>query len=78
MTLTLPYGNLSESVKQLGGSIQKKDLPNAKRIYEISIDAQKLQQLREKLKRIGDVGDETRTPLSQDGHVVVRIEFVSN
>jgi uncharacterized protein YoxC len=69
---------LEQTVKQLGGSIQKKDLPNAKRIYEISIDAQKLQQLRNKLKRIGDISDETGKPLSQDGQVVVRIEFVSN
>jgi uncharacterized protein YoxC len=69
---------LEQTVKQLGGSIQKKDLPNAKRIYEISIDAQKLQQLKEKLKRIGDVSDEARKPLSQDGQIVVKIEFVSN
>jgi len=66
---------LEQTVKQLGGSIQKKDLPNAKRIYEISIDAQKLQQLKEKLKRIGVVRDETGQPVSKDGQIVLRIEF---
>jgi anti-sigma factor RsiW len=66
---------LEQTVKQLGGSIQKKDLPNAKRIYEISINAQKLQQLKEKLKRIGAVRDEAGQPVSKDGQIVLRIEF---
>jgi hypothetical protein len=66
---------LEQTVKQLGGSIQKKDLPNAKRIYEISIDVQKLQQLKEKLKRIGAVSDEAGKPVSKDGQIVLRIEF---
>ncbi len=66
---------LEQSVKQLGGSIQKKDLPNAKKVYEISIDAQKLQQLKEKLKRIGAVRDEAGQPVSKDGQIVLRIEF---
>lgn len=66
---------LEQTVKQLGGSIQKKDLPNAKRIYEVSIDAQKLQQFKEKLKRIGAVRDEVGQPVAKDGQVVIRIEF---
>jgi hypothetical protein len=67
--------DLEQTVKQLGGSIQKKDLPNAKRIYEISIDAQKLQQLKEKLKHIGAVRDDAGQPISKDGQIVLRIEF---
>ena len=66
---------LEQTVKQLGGSIQKKDLPNAKRIYEVSIDAQKLQQLTEKLKRIGAVSDKAGQPIPKDGHIVLKIEF---
>jgi hypothetical protein len=66
---------LEQAVKQLGGSIQKKDLPNAKRIYEVSIDAQKLPQLKERLKRIGDVRDEAVQPISKDGQIALRIEL---
>jgi hypothetical protein len=66
---------LEQTVKQLGGSIQKKDISNAKRIYEVSIDVQKLSQLKEKLKRIGAVSDGAGQPLSKDGQIVVRIEF---
>jgi 16S rRNA C967 or C1407 C5-methylase (RsmB/RsmF family) len=69
---------LEQTVKQLGGSIQKKDLPNAKRIYEVSIDAQKLQQLKEKLKHIGAVRDEAWQPVSRDGQIVLKIEFEVN
>jgi hypothetical protein len=66
---------LEQTVKRLGGSIQKKDLPNAKKVYDISINAQKLQQLKEKLEHIGDVKDEAIQPVSQDGQIVLRIEF---
>lgn len=66
---------LEQTVKQLGGSIQRKDLPDTKRIYEISIEAQKLQQLKDKLKRLGTVRDEAGQPVSKDGQIVLRIEF---
>ncbi|MGC1455437.1 MAG: DUF2275 domain-containing protein [Nitrospirota bacterium] len=66
---------LEQTVEQLGGSTQKKDLPNAKWIYEVSIDAQKLQQLKEKLKRIGTVSDEAVQPVSKDGQIILKIEL---
>ena len=69
---------LEQTVKQLGGSIQKKDLANAKTAYETTINTHKLQEFKEMLKRIGEVRDEPGQPVSQDGQIVLRIEFVLN
>lgn len=67
---------LEQVITRLGGSITRRENPVAKKVYIIKIDAQKLLDLRNELKLMGEVKDETAAPVPQDDRIEVRIELV--
>ncbi len=69
---------VEQAVTKLKGSITKRETPEAKRIYVITIDVQKFQELKNTLKLIGEVQVESAAPPSQAGRVGLTIELVTN
>jgi hypothetical protein len=52
--------------------------PEAKKIYRVSINAQRLPEFRNRLKLIGEVKDETVALGLQDSRIELKIELVGN
>ena len=69
---------IERDIKLLGGSITTKENLEAKKVFRVSIDVQKLQDFRNKLKLIGEVKDDTVAPASQDNRVELKIEIKAN
>jgi len=67
---------VEQVIARLGGSITRRENPETKRVYVITINAQKFPDLKKKLKLMGEIKDEAAVPMSQDGRVEVRIELV--
>jgi hypothetical protein len=67
---------VEQTITRLGGSITRRENPEAERIYVISISAEKFPELKNKLKLIGEVKDEAAAPMPQEGRVELRIELV--
>ncbi len=67
---------VEQTIARLGGSIVKKENIDGKKVFVAKINAQKLPDLKSKLKVIGNVTDETATVRSQDGRVELRIELM--
>ena len=67
---------VEQAITRLGGSITKRDNPETKRVYVITINTQNFPELKKKLEVIGWVKDDAATPTPQDGRVELRIELV--
>ena len=66
---------VEQAITQLGGSLLRKENPEAKKVYTVTISAQKLQDLKAKLRLIGEIEDKTEAPGSQDSMIELRIEL---
>lgn len=69
---------VEQAVTKLRGSIAKRETPEAKRVYVITIEVQKLPELKNTLKLIGEVQVESAAPPSLAGRVGLTIELVTN
>jgi len=65
-------------VAKLGGSIARRATSEAKKVYLITIDTQKFQDLKNSLKLIGEMKDETAILPSHADRVTVTIELVKS
>jgi hypothetical protein len=69
---------VEQAITKLKGSITDRETPEAKRVYVLTIDAQKFPDLENTLKLIGEIKDETAAPSSQAGRIALTIELVMN
>jgi Predicted integral membrane protein (DUF2275)/Putative zinc-finger len=69
-------GNVERLITRLGGSLLKKEVTDAEKSYTVSIDIQKVPELKEKLKLVGKVEDKTGPLPSGAGNVTLKIELV--
>lgn len=66
---------VEQAITQLGGSILRKENPETKKVFTVTIHAQKLQNLKAKLRSIGEIEDKAETPGSQNSMIELRIEL---
>jgi hypothetical protein len=71
-------GDVEQAVTKFGGSITKKETPGAKRIYIVTIDAQKIPELKKALRLAGELKDTGPAPAPQKGRVAITIEIMKN
>lgn len=69
---------VEQAITKFRGSITRRETPEAKKVYVIAIDVQKFQELKNTLKLIGEMKDETAALASQAGRVTVTIELVKS
>ena len=67
---------VEQAITQLGGSITRTDNIEEKKVFVAKVNAQKLPDLKNKLKHIGKVTDESVAQQFQDGQVELKIELV--
>lgn len=70
--------DVEQALTKLGGSITRKASAETSRIYRVTIDAQKLPQLKHMLKLIGEMRYETAPSASRSGRVALTIEIMKN
>ena len=71
-------GEVDRLITKLGGSITTKEDFETKKAFSVAIDVQKLQELRSKLKLIGEVRDDAIAPALQDKRVELKIEIAAS
>jgi hypothetical protein len=71
-------GEVERIITKLGGSITTKEDLETKKTFRVAIDGQKLEELRSKLKSIGEVKGDTAAPASQDKRVELKIDIVAD
>jgi hypothetical protein len=71
-------GDVEQAVTKFGGSITKKETPGAKRIYIVTIDAQKIPELKKALRLAGELKETGPAPAPQKGRVAITIEIMKN
>lgn len=71
-------GEVERLITKLGGSIAMQENLETKKTFRVAIDVQKLQELRNNLKLIGEVRDDAVAPAPQDKRVELKIEIVAS
>lgn len=66
---------IEQAINRLGGSISRKETTEARIIFTVSVNVQKIQELKTKLKLIGEIEGETGTLGFQDDMVELKIEL---
>jgi hypothetical protein len=82
MTITLRVKDVAvaaakveQDLSQLGGTIARKDKREKKIIYSISVSAQELSKLTERLKHIGEIGAEAAPQAPSGSRIEIRLEL---
>jgi hypothetical protein len=71
-------GEIERLITKLGGSITAKENLETKKTFRVAIDVQKLRELRDKLKLIGEVRDGTVAPGPHEEQVELKIEIAAS
>jgi hypothetical protein len=66
---------VEQDLSQLGGTIARKDKREKKIIYTISVSAQELSKLKERLKHIGEIGAEAAPQAPRGSRIEIRLEL---